>query len=220
MLFYQNACFLYLCALSLLSMIKIKLPDGSQREYRKGISSMDIAKSISEGLARNVLVAKVNGEVQDLLLPINEDSTFELLSWKDEAGKATMWHSSAHLMAEAFEELYPGVKLAIGPPIARGFYYDIDFGDYQISEKDLPKVEQKMKELAKQKSTFTRKEVSKSDAIKYFQEKKDLYKLELINDLEDGSITSIEDLRLRKIGSNDKKDNEEAPTPSNNRPRL
>jgi len=170
-------------------MIKIKLPDGSQREYRKGISSMDIAKSISEGLARNVLVAKVNGEVQDLLLPINEDSTFELLSWKDEAGKATMWHSSAHLMAEAFEELYPGVKLAIGPPIARGFYYDIDFGDYQISEKDLPKVEQKMKELAKQKSTFTRKEVSKSDAIKYFKEKNDPYKLELISELEDGKIT-------------------------------
>jgi len=170
-------------------MIKITFPDGSIREYQKGTNSMDIAMSISEGLARNVLLAKVNGKLQDVSLPINEDSAFELLTWKDEEGKSTMWHSSAHLMAEALEQLYPGVKLAIGPPIARGFYYDVDFCDYQISEKDLPKVEQKMKELAKQKLTFTRKEVSKLDALSYFEKKGDPYKLELISELEDGDIT-------------------------------
>ncbi|MDG1842335.1 MAG: threonine--tRNA ligase [Crocinitomicaceae bacterium] len=170
-------------------MIKITFPDGSIREYQKGTNSMDIAKSISEGLARNVLIAKVNGKLQDLSLPINEDAAFELLTWKDKEGKSTMWHSSAHLMAEALEQLYPGIKLAIGPPIARGFYYDVDFCDYQISEKDLPKVEQKMKELAKQKLTFTRKEVSKSDAVSYFEKKEDPYKLELISELEDGNIT-------------------------------
>ena len=170
-------------------MIKITFPDGSIREYQKGTNSMDIAMSISEGLARNVLLAKVNGKLQDVSLPINEDSAFELLTWKDEEGKSTMWHSSAHLMAEALEQLYPGVKLAIGPPTARGFYYDVDFCDYQISEKDLPKVEQKMKELAKQKLTFTRKEVSKLDALSYFEKKGDPYKLELISELEDGDIT-------------------------------
>ena len=150
---------------------------------------MDIAKSISEGLARNVLAAKVNGNVVDAGLPINENATLQLLTWNDKDGKSTMWHSSAHLMAEAIEFYYPGVKLAIGPPVKNGFYYDVDFMDYTISEKDLEKIEQKMKELAKQKNAFVRQEISKADAIAYFEEKEDPYKLELLEDLEDGNIT-------------------------------
>ena len=152
---------------------------------------MDIAKSISEGLARNVLAAKVNGNVVDAGLPINENATLQLLTWNDKDGKSTMWHSSAHLMAEAIEFYYPGVKLAIGPPVKNGFYYDVDFMDYTISEKDLEKIEQKMKELAKQKNAFVRQEISKADAIAYFEEKEDPYKLELLEDLEDGNITSV-----------------------------
>lgn len=171
------------------SMIKITLPDNSVREYDAGSSALDVAMSISEGLARNVLAAKVNGNVQDATLPINADATVQLLTWNDEEGKTTMWHSSAHLMAEALEALYPGIKLAIGPPIANGFYYDVDFMEHSISEKDLDKVEQKMKELAKQKNQFVRQEISKADALAYFEEKEDPYKLELIQDLEDGQIT-------------------------------
>jgi threonyl-tRNA synthetase len=170
-------------------MIEITLPDGSVRQLERGTTAMDIARSISEGLARNVLSAKVNGEVIDANRPLNENATLQLLTWNDEEGKSTMWHSSAHLMAEAVEFLYPGVKLAIGPPIKSGFYYDIDFMDHQIHEEDLAKIEQKMKELAKQKNEYIRKEVSKADAIKYFTEKEDEYKLELIDGLEDGEIT-------------------------------
>lgn len=170
-------------------MIQITLPDGSVREVEKGTSAMDIALSISEGLARNVLAAKVNSEVIDANRPINENSTLQLLTWTDKDGKSTMWHSSAHLMAEALEFYYPGIKLAIGPPIKAGFYYDVDFLDYTFTEKDLDKVEQKMKELAKAKSEFVRQEISKSDAIAYFKEKQDPYKLELLEDLEDGGIT-------------------------------
>ena len=170
-------------------MIKIILPDGTVREYPKGSSAMDVALSISEGLARNVLGAKVNNVVQDADMPIEIDSTLSLLTWNDDEGKSTMWHSSAHLMAEAIESLFPGVKLAIGPPVKKGFYYDVDFMDQSISENDLPKIEQKMKDLAKQKLTFERKLVSKADAIKYFTEKQDPYKLELIDGLEDGEIT-------------------------------
>ncbi len=170
-------------------MIKIILPDGTVREYPKGSSAMDVARSISEGLARNVLAAKVNNVVQDADMPIAIDSTLSLLTWNDEEGKSTMWHSSAHLMAEAIEAFYPGVKLAIGPPVKNGFYYDVDFMDQSISENDLPKIEQKMKELAKQKLTFERKLVSKADAIKYFTDKQDPYKLDLIDGLEDGKIT-------------------------------
>ncbi|MDG1347963.1 MAG: threonine--tRNA ligase [Crocinitomicaceae bacterium] len=170
-------------------MIKIILPDGTVREYPKGSSAMDVARSISEGLARNVLAAKVNNVVQDADMPIAIDSTLSLLTWNDEEGKSTMWHSSAHLMAEAIESFYPGVKLAIGPPVKNGFYYDVDFMDQSISENDLPKIEQKMKELAKQKLTFERKLVSKADAIKYFTDKQDPYKLDLIDGLEDGKIT-------------------------------
>ncbi|MFK7783993.1 MAG: threonine--tRNA ligase [Crocinitomicaceae bacterium] len=170
-------------------MIEITLPDGSVREVEKGTSAMDIAKSISEGLARNVLAAKVNGNVVDAGLPMNENATLQLLTWNDKEGKSTMWHSSAHLMAEAIEFYYPGVKLAIGPPVKNGFYYDVDFMDYTIAEKDLVKIEQKMKELAKQKNEFIRKEISKAEAIEYFKEKEDPYKLELLEGLEDGNIT-------------------------------
>ena len=153
---------------------------------------MDVARSISEGLARNVLSAKVNGTVVEALRPINEDATVQLLTWRNEEGKATMWHSSAHLMAEAIEVLYPGVKFGIGPDIENGFYYDIDFGEYSVSEKDFPKIEQKMQELARQKQTFVRKEVTKAEALDFFTKKGDEYKLELINDLEDGQITFYE----------------------------
>ncbi|MBU2018056.1 MAG: TGS domain-containing protein, partial [Bacteroidetes bacterium] len=170
-------------------MIKITLPDGSIREVAKGTSALDIAMQISEGLARNVLAAKVNDQVQDANTPINTDSTLNLYTWNDQEGKTTMWHSSAHLMAEALEFYYPGIKLAIGPPIANGFYYDVDFMDYNISEKDLEKIEQKMKELAKEKLPFVRKEISKTEAISYFEGKQDPYKLELLSELEDGTIT-------------------------------
>ncbi|MCR9174258.1 MAG: threonine--tRNA ligase [bacterium] len=170
-------------------MINITLPDGSVREVEKGTSAMDIARSISEGLARNVLAAKVNGEVRDAQRPIETDATLQLLTWNDTEGKSTMWHSSAHLLAEAIEFYYPGVKLAIGPPIKNGFYYDIDFMDYTISEEDLVKIEQKMKELAKQKNEYIRKEISKADAVAYYEEKGDEYKLELLEGLNDGDIT-------------------------------
>lgn len=170
-------------------MINVTLPDGSVRQYESGTTALDVAKSISEGLARNVLAAKVDGQVIDATRPLNSDCTMQLLTWNDAEGKSTMWHSSAHLMAEALEFYFPGIKLAIGPPIANGFYYDVDFMDYTISEKDLEKIEQKMKDLAKEKLAFVRKEVSKADAIAYFTEKQDPYKLELIEGLDDGTIT-------------------------------
>ena len=170
-------------------MIKITLPDGSEREYPKGASAMDVALSISEGLARNVLSATINGEVWDAKRPINEDATLTLHTWRDTEGQATFWHSSAHLMAEALEALYPGIKLGIGPAIDKGFYYDVDAGDYTFTPEDLPKIEKKMVELARTKSDFIRKDVSKADAVKYFTEKGDQYKLELLEGLEDGTIT-------------------------------
>ena len=170
-------------------MIKVTLPDGSNREFPKGTTSIDVALSISEGLARNVLAAKVNNEVVDATRVLPETSTLSLLTWNDAEGKSTMWHSSAHLMAEALEFYYPGIKLAIGPPVANGFYYDVDFMEYSIKEEDLVKVENKMKELAKEKLKFVRQEISKSDAIAYFSEKQDPYKLELLENLEDGNIT-------------------------------
>jgi len=170
-------------------MIKVTLPDGSIKEYPKGTTSIEVAKSISEGLARNVLAAEVNNEIIDATRPLNEDVTLSLLTWNDDGGKMAMWHSSAHLMAEAIEALYPGVKLAIGPPIERGFYYDIDLGENHITDADLPQIETKMKELAKQKNEYIRQEVSKADAIEYFKKKDDEYKLELIDGLEDGTIT-------------------------------
>ena len=170
-------------------MINITLPDGSVREYQQGTTAYQIALSISEGLARNVLAAMVNGEVWDSSRPIEKDSLVKLLTWNDQEGKATFWHSSAHLMAEALEALYPGTKFGIGPAIETGFYYDVDFGDHEFSSDDFKEIEDKIIELAKAKSEFSRKGVSKSDAVKYFTEKDDEYKLDLIKDLADGSIT-------------------------------
>ncbi|WKN44672.1 threonine--tRNA ligase [Tunicatimonas pelagia] len=169
--------------------IQITLPDGSQRAYPAGVTGLEVAQSISEGLARNVLAAKVDGEVWDATRSITQDSDLQLLTWNDLEGKSAFWHSSAHLLAEALEELYPNVKFGIGPPIANGFYYDVDLGDRSLGEDDLPKVEAKMQELARQKNTYERSDVSKADAIDYFTKKGDEYKLELIDGLEDGQIT-------------------------------
>ena len=169
--------------------INVTLPDGNVKQYEQGASALDVAMSISEGLARNVLAAEVNGEVIDATRPLTTDCSLKLLTWNDKDGKSTMWHSSAHLMAEAIEALFPGVKLAIGPPIKNGFYYDVDFEEHTFTEKDLERVEAKMKELAKGKSEFIRQEISKAEAIAYFKEKNDPYKLELLEDLEDGNIT-------------------------------
>ena len=170
-------------------MINITLPDGTIREVEAGTTAHDIALSISEGLARNVLSAKVNNEVWDSNRPITESCDLKLLTWNDDDGKSTMWHSSAHLLAEALEALYPGVKLGIGPSIERGFYYDVDFGEISFSSDDLQKVEEKMKELARTKSQYIRKDISKKDAVAYFTEKQDEYKLELLEGLDDGTIT-------------------------------
>lgn len=170
-------------------MVNITFPDGNVRSYESGITVMDVAKSISEGLARNVLSATVNGEVIGTYRTIDADSTVTFHTWGDDAAKSTFWHSSAHLMAEAIEALYPGTKFGIGPAIDRGFYYDIDTGDTVLTNADFDKIEKKMLELARQKNAFERKEVSKEDAIAYFKEKGDEYKLELLEDLEDGTIT-------------------------------
>ena len=173
-------------------MINITLPDGSIKQMKKGCTPYEVAQAISEGLARNVLVAKVNDQMVELDKPINEDATLTLYTWNDREGKDTFWHSSAHLMAAAIESLYPGVKFGIGPHIETGFYYDIDFMDYSISSDDFPKIEEKMKELASQKIQFVRREVPKAEAIEYFQKKGDEYKLELIDGLEDGQISFYE----------------------------
>lgn len=172
-----------------MSNINITLPDGSVRSFESGATALDVAKSISEGLARNVLAAKVNGEVWDATRPILTDATLTLLTWNDKEAKQTMWHSSAHLMAEAIEELFPGTKFGIGPAIENGFYYDVDFGGKEFSSDDFKRIEDKMTELAKQSNVFSRKEVSKADAIAYFKEKGDEYKLDLLAGLDDGSIT-------------------------------
>lgn len=170
-------------------MISITLPDGSVRQYEQGTTAMQVAQSISEGLARNVLSAEVNGEVWDASRPIETDASVKLLTWNDDKGKNTFWHSSAHLLAEALEALYPGVKFGIGPAIETGFYYDVDFGDREFSSDEFKQIEDKMLALAKQKETFERKPVSKADALAFFTAKGDEYKLDLIKDLEDGKIT-------------------------------
>lgn len=170
-------------------MINITFPDGAVRQYEAGISADGIAKSISEGLARKVLAATVNGEVWDSTRPITADASLQLLTWDDDAGKNTFWHSSAHLMAEAVEAIYPGVKFWVGPALDKGFYYDIDLDDRNLIEDDLIAIERKMNELAKQANTFTRKEISKADAIAYFTERNDPYKLDLLEGLQDGNIT-------------------------------
>jgi len=173
-------------------MINITLPDNSVRQYAEGITALEIAKSISEGLARNVLSAKVNSQVIDANMPIQSDASLKLLTWDNDEGKATFWHSSAHLMAEAIEFLYPGVKFGIGPNIESGFYYDIDFGEQNISSDDFKKIEDKMLEIARTKNTFRRKDISKADAIDFFKKKNDPLKLDLIEDLEDGTISFYE----------------------------
>ncbi len=170
-------------------MINITFPDGAVKQYENGTTPLDIAKSISEGLARKVLAANVNGKVWDTTRPINEDATLKLLTWNDDDGKSTFWHSSAHLMAEAVESLFPGVKFWVGPPVENGFYYDMDLGDRKMNEEDLEKLEKKMNELAKQNNSYTRKEISKKDAVKYFSDKGDEYKLDLLQGLNDGEIT-------------------------------
>ena len=169
--------------------VKISLPDGSVREYPKGVKGSEIASSISEGLARVSLAIEVNGEIQDLARPINSDASIKILTWNDKGGKFAFWHSSAHLLAEALEELYPGVKFGIGPAIENGFYYDVDLGGKAFGEEDLAAVESKMKELAKKNSVYVRSDVSKKEALEYFTQKGDPYKIELINGLEDGKIT-------------------------------
>ena len=169
--------------------IIITLPDGSEKEYAHPVTPMDVALEISEGLARNVLAAKLNGTTVDASTLINTNVSLELLTWKDLDGKGTMWHSSAHLMAEALESLYPGVKLGIGPAIDSGFYYDVDFGEMVFDGEQLFLIEEKMLELARQKNEFLRKSISKQDAIDYFEAKGDEYKLELIENLKDGEIT-------------------------------
>lgn len=170
-------------------MINITLPDGAVRQYEKGTTVLDIAKSISEGLARKVLAAEVNGQVWDTTRAINEDASLKLLTWNDQEGKNTFWHSSAHLMAEAVETIFPSVKFWVGPPVDNGFYYDMDLGDKKMNEDDLIALEKKMNELAKKNSEFLRKEIPKAEAVKYFTEKGDEYKLDLLSNLKDGEIT-------------------------------
>jgi threonyl-tRNA synthetase len=170
-------------------MISISFPDGAVRQFEQGVSAMDIAKSISEGLARKVLVASVNNKVVDASLPITEDATVKFLTWDDDAGKNTFWHSSAHLMAEAVETIFPGVKFWVGPALDKGFYYDIDLADKKITEDDLLVIEKKMIELAKKNSQYIREQKAKAEAIAYFTEKGDEYKLDLLANLTDGEIS-------------------------------
>jgi threonyl-tRNA synthetase len=171
-------------------MIEITLPDGSIKNVEEGTTALDIATNISEGLARNVLAAEVAGEVVDPQRPITESSSLKLLTWNDLEGKSTMWHSSAHLLAEALESMFDGIKFWVGPPVEFGFYYDVDFGEHTFTDAHIPDVEKKMLELAREKSPFIRNSMSKEDAISYFKEKGDEYKLDLLDRLEDGTITT------------------------------
>ncbi len=170
-------------------MINISFPDGAVRQYESGVSALDVAKSISEGLARKVLVASVNNVVVDASRAIETDAAVKFHTWDDAEGKNTFWHSTAHLMAEAIEAIFPGVKFWVGPALEKGFYYDMDLGDRKITEEDLLAIEKKMNELAKKNNAFLRIEKSKSDAIQYFDQKGDEYKLDLLTNLKDGEIT-------------------------------
>ncbi len=169
--------------------IAITLPDGSVHPYEAGITGYELARNISAGLARQALAVRVNGEVRDLTRPMDQDASVEILTWKDADGQTTFWHSTAHLMAEALEELFPGVKFGIGPPIEQGFYYDVDVGDRKIGTEDLERIEKRMRELAARDAAYERQDISRADAIRYFEDKGDEYKLELLEDLEDGTIT-------------------------------
>ncbi len=170
-------------------MINISFPDGAIRQYEQGVSALDVAKSISEGLARKVLAANVNGQVWDASRPLTTDASLKLITWDDSDGKNTFWHSSAHLMAEAVESMFPGVKFWVGPALDKGFYYDMDLGDKKLTDEDLVILEKKMNELAKKNNLFIRKEISKADAVQYFEAKGDEYKLDLLGNLIDGGIT-------------------------------
>ncbi|MDP6909619.1 MAG: TGS domain-containing protein, partial [Flavobacteriales bacterium] len=171
-------------------MITITLPDGAQKQYESGVTPMDVAMSISEGLARNVISANVNGTKVETVTPITEDSNLVLYTWRDKEGKQTFWHSSAHVLAQTLEHMYPGVKLSIGPSIENGFYYDVDLGDDRvISDADFPKIEKQFMEFAREKSEFKMKQVSKADALKFYKKEGNEYKVELIENLEDGDIT-------------------------------
>ena len=170
-------------------MIKVTLPDGAVKEINKNSTPIDVAKSISEGLARNVISASYNGETIENTTPLLEDGTLTLFTWNNEQGKKAFWHSTSHVMAQALEELYPGIKLTIGPAIDNGFYYDIDFGDYSISEKDFPKIEARMLEIARGKHEYKMRSSSKVDALDFYKEQNNQYKVELIENLEDGTIT-------------------------------
>ncbi|MFM8833065.1 MAG: TGS domain-containing protein, partial [Cytophagales bacterium] len=172
-----------------MSLVNITLPDGSVKQFPQGVKGIEIAQSISEGLARNALSIEVNGEIWDLSRPIQADASIKIFTWNDKGGKYAFWHSSAHLFAEALEALYPGVKFGIGPPIENGFYYDVDLGDTPFGDEELAAVEKKMGELAKQNNAFVRRDVAKKEALDYFTTKGDPYKLELIDGLADGSIT-------------------------------
>lgn len=169
--------------------ITLSFPDASTRSFPRGVTGADVATAISEGLARQALAVEVNGEVRDLSRPIDHDAAVRILTWRDDGGKNAFWHSTAHLMAEALESLYPGVKFGIGPPIDQGFYYDVDLGDLKLSADDLEEIEARMVELARRDVTYDRREVTKKEALAYYAEKDDPYKLELIDELEDGSIT-------------------------------
>ena len=172
-----------------MGMMKITLPDGSIREYEKGSTPMDIAKSISEGFARNVISAKFNDTVLETVTPINEDGALVLYTWKDKEGKKAFWHSSSHIVAQALEELYPGIKLTIGPAIDNGFYYDVDFGEHTVSEKDFPLIEKKALEIARGKHDFKMRPISKTEALSLYKSQGNEFKVELIENLEDGTIT-------------------------------
>ena len=171
-------------------MIKITFPDNSVKDYAEGITPLQVAESISPRLAESVLVAKVNGEVWDLTRPVEQDVTLQLLKWEDEEGKHAYWHSSAHLMAEALQELYPNVKFGIGPAVENGFYYDVDLSDTVVTDSDFAAIESKMLELAARKEDIVRQSISKADALKLFGDRNEVYKTELIDELEDGQITT------------------------------
>ncbi|HEY9184723.1 MAG TPA: threonine--tRNA ligase [Salegentibacter sp.] len=170
-------------------MIQVSLPDGSIKEFEKGTTPMDVAKSISEGLARNVISAKYKGETVETSTPLKEDGDLVLYTWKDDEGKKAFWHSTSHVMAQAIEELYPGAKLTIGPAIENGFYYDVDFGEDKLSENDFKKIENRMLEIAREKHDFKMREVSKAEALEYYKNQNNPFKVELIENLEDGEIT-------------------------------
>ncbi|HQB23396.1 MAG TPA: TGS domain-containing protein, partial [Bacteroidales bacterium] len=170
-------------------MIAITFPDGKIKTYNKGITGMEVARGISPRLAAEVLAMQVDGVVTDIRMPLTEDASVRFLKWEDEEGKQVFWHSSSHVMAAALETLFPGVKFGIGPAVENGFYYDIDLGDRQLTEADLQVIEKEMYRIAHTKQAFERKEISKKEALEVYKEKGDQYKCELINDLEDGTIT-------------------------------